>query len=120
MRKAIAVLLAIFLMGACDDVTFVDRVVLVNTTDYDIEVDVKGAGDDSWLELGTAHGKSETVNEVVIDQGATWIFRFSYAGEDLGQERITRANLVSNNWRYEIPERVGQTLKEKGYAPSVG
>jgi hypothetical protein len=120
MKQLSAILLVLFLMGGCDDVSLVDRVVLVNSTDYDVVVDVKGAEGTTWLGLGTAHRKTETAKDEVIDQGETWIFRFSYAGEDLGDERVSRADLVKNNWRYEIPERVGQTLQEKGYAPSIG
>lgn len=119
MRK-LALFLCVLLLGGCDNVSFVDRVVLVNPTDYNVLVDVKGANDTSWLSLGIANRNAETVKEEVIDQGATWVFRFSYAREDLGQDRISRSDLVKNRWRYEIPERVGEILKEKGYAPSIG
>lgn len=120
MRTLVASLFVLFLMVGCDDVSFIERIVIVNSTDYNVVVDVTGADDDAWLGLGIAHRNTETAKEQVIDQGETWIFRFSYAGEDLGEERISRSDLVRNKWRYQIPERVGQTLKEKGYAPSIG
>lgn len=120
MRTLVASLLVLFLMGGCDDVSFVERIVIVNSTDYNVLVDVKGSDAHAWLELGTARRNTETVKAEVIDQGETWIFRFSYAGEELGEERVSRSDLVRNKWRYEIPARVGQTLKEKGYPPSIG
>ena len=120
MRKLLLLLPLLFLLGSCDDVTYVERVVLVNPTDYQVLVDVKGAADSSWQGLGIAKRQSETLVQEVIDQGDTWIFRFSYVGEAAGEDRISRSSLMRERWRYQIPERIGELLKEKGYAPSVG
>lgn len=120
MKKLSLLVSILILLGACDNVSYVERVVLVNPTEYDVLVDVRSADGKSWLGLGIAKRDSETLVQEVIDQGETWVFRFSYVGEHLGQDRISRSDLVRNRWRYEIPERVGETLKEKGYAPSIG
>lgn len=119
-RGLASFLLLMLLLGGCDGVSHVERVVLVNPTQYDLLVDVRSADEASWLGLGIAHRTAETAAQQVIDQGETWVFRFSYAGEEFGEERISRSNLVQNRWRYEIPERYGQILKDKGYAPSAG
>jgi hypothetical protein len=119
-RTLLVPLLLAFLLGGCDDVSHVERIVLVNPTDYDVLVDVKGADETAWLGLGVAKRDSETLVQQVIDQGETWVFRFSYVREELGEDRVSRSDLVRNRWRYEIPERLGEILKQKGYAPSVG
>jgi hypothetical protein len=118
MRKLACLLSITLLFAACDDVSYVERLVLVNPTDYNVLVDAKGGDGASWLPLGIANRNAETVKEELIDMGPTWVFRFSYAGEQLSQDPISRRDLVRRRWRYEIPERVGQSLKEKGYAPS--
>jgi hypothetical protein len=120
MRRLGFLLLLITLMSSCDGGSYVDRITLVNQTDYDVLVDVRGIDDSSWLALGIANRNSQTVVEEVFDQGETWVFRFSYAGEALGQDRVKRSDLLGNRWRYGIPERVGQILKDKGYPPSAG
>ncbi len=118
MTKLACLVSAMLLLAACDDVSYVERLVLVNPTDYSVLVDVKGEDDTSWLPLGIADRNIETVNEKLVDVGPNWVFQFSYAGEQLSQDRISRHDLIRSRWRYEIPERVGQILKEKSYAPS--
>lgn len=118
MRKLAFVLCLLLLLGGCDNASYVERIVLVNPNDYNVLVDVKGANDTSWLALGIANRNAETVKEEVLDQGETWLFRFRYVSE-AGEDRVSRADLVRNRWRYEIPKRVGEILKEKGYAPSI-
>lgn len=119
MRRLAFVLCVLLVLSGCNGVSYVERIVLVNPTDYSVLVDVKGADDSSWLSLGIANRNAETVNQEVIDMGEAWVFRFSYAGEELGEDGISRSDLVRNRWRYEIPQRVGEILKEKGYAPSI-
>lgn len=118
MRRLTFVLCVLLLLSGCNGVSYVERIVLVNPTEYNVLVEVKGADDTSWLNLGIANRNAETAKEEVIDQGETWVFRFRYI-EDAGEDRISRSDLVRNRWRYEIPQRVGEILKEKGYAPSI-
>lgn len=120
MKKLVISLAFLFIASACDSVTFVDRLTIVNPTEFSVLVDVKGANDTSWLPLGIADRNSETVKEQVIDVGeGNWDFRFHYLGEDLGQETISRSQLEQQRWRYTVPERVGDLLKEKGYEPTL-
>lgn len=119
MKKLAYLFSAMLLLIGCDDTAYVERIVLVNPTDYNLLVDVRRASDRSWIGLGTAKANGETEKQEVIDMGATWVFRFNYAGEEVGEDRISRSDLVGSGWRYEIPERVGEALKEKGYAPSM-
>lgn len=120
MKKLFVGLTLLFIAPACDSVTFVDRLTIVNPTEYSVVVDVKGANDASWLLLGIVDRNSETVREQVVDMGGRiWNFRFHYGGEGLGEETISRSRLEQQRWRYTIPERVGNLLKEKGYEPSL-
>jgi hypothetical protein len=120
MGRVVLIVFILLLLGGCDDVSYVEKIIVINPTDYDVLVDVKGEEDNSWLTLGTANRNAESTIEEVIDKGETWIFRFSYAAEDLGQAEISRSDLVKSKWRYQIPTRIGEVLKEKGYPPSIG
>lgn len=120
MKKMSFYICVLFLLADCRGSSYVERIVLANPTDYNVRVYVKGADDNSWLSLGIAQRNEETQVQEVIDQGGTWVFRFEYVGEELGEDRVSRSDLVGNRWRYEIPLRVGEMLREKGYAPSIG
>lgn len=119
MRGAATVCLALLLtLGAgCDEVTYVDRVVLVNRTDYDVVVDVTGSGDGGWLPLGLARQGQSTVWREVADQGPTWVFRFGYGGADAGWLTISRAELARGGWRVEVPQDAANRLRAKGIVP---
>lgn len=119
MKKLIVCVAFLLTASACDSVSYVERITIVNPSDYSVLVDVKGADDTSWLPLGIANRNSESLNEQVIDMGeGNWIFRFRYLGEDLGEDTVSKSQLEKQRWQYTIPERVGELLKEKGYEPS--
>jgi hypothetical protein len=106
-------------MSGCEDVAYVERVVIMNPTPYDLEVEVKGTGDRRPLSLGITPHNAETVKEQVIDMGDTWIFLFSYLEEEeVGEESVKRDDLVRNRWRFVIPEEIGERLEERGVRPS--
>jgi hypothetical protein len=101
-------------------VTYVDRVVIVNPTPYDLRVNVKGTGDRGPLSLGIARHNAETVLEQVIDMGDRWTFLFSYLqDEEVGEASVNREELSRNRWRFVIPEEIGKRLEARGVRPSV-
>lgn len=118
MKRVLLALLIVALAG-CDRVSFVDHLTLDNPTEYDVLVHVKGEAGSSWLALGQAKNGRKTTREMVIDMGDTWLFRFSYVGEDAGEHSISRSELIKNKWVYRIPDEVGERLKAKGIPPSV-
>ena len=69
----------------------IDTVSVTNPTDYDIGVAVRGA-EGGWMPMSTAQRDSTTtVVSDVIDQGATWTFRFTAQGQQAGKsESVAR------------------------------
>jgi len=98
--------------------SFVDRVVIVNPTLYQLEIDVVGADRSHGVGLGTVEREDSTTFEDVIDQGAEWVFRFESGGYDGGEARITRERLEGDGWQFTVPAEVGRRLEAAGLAPS--
>lgn len=95
----------------------VERIEIVNPTDYDVAVDVSGADSQGWLPLSIAeHGSSAIVREVV-DQGERWRFRFRHFGETVGEISMSRDELEATGWLVEIPAEVGERLRDLGRQP---
>jgi hypothetical protein len=107
---------ALLLLSACDGVTFVERVVVVNETDYSANVDVRGSGG-AWLGLTTVSAHDSREVGQVIDQGALWTFRFSYGKQDPVELDISRDELVEAGWRVEVPSELEENLRAEGVAP---
>lgn len=117
MKKIFAVVLISFGLGGCSDVAFVDRVTVVNNTEYSAEVDVSDADRDSWLGLGRSLPGSEQTFEQVIDQGDVWAFSFDYVGRHQEDIEVSRADMERNDWRVEIPQSFEDRLRDLGVPP---
>jgi hypothetical protein len=106
----------LLVLSACESVSFIDRVVIINNTDYTAQTDVRGRGS-GWLALATV-GADET-REVgqVIDQGELWIFRFAYGVNDPVEVEISRKELVDANWEIEVPSEFEEGLRDEGVPP---
>ena len=116
LRTLLALALAA-VSGCGRPVTYVDRLVIVNATPSDVNVAV-GPGDRSaWLALGTARHDAETPFEEVVDQGGTWVARFSYGGESAGEASVRRAELARNGWRITVPAEAAERLRGRGVVP---
>jgi hypothetical protein len=96
----------------------VDRITIVNPTDYAIDVHVSGRDQDLWLPVGIVDAHTEDVAEQVIDQGDRWTFRFLYSGDPLEEVSLTRPELERSGWRVVIPHELGELLRELGEPPS--
>ncbi len=116
----VAASIGLLLLGAScvEEEDVVDRVTIVNRTPFDVEVKLGDAKKDSWLILGRAVHESSTVNEMVTEMGSTWVFRFHYAGQDMGEVTIERDDLVRARWRVEVPTAVADRMRELGFEPS--
>ena len=62
-----------------------DRITIVNPTEYDVDVDVTGPDRDGWLPVAIVGARSEKVAQGVIDQGDLWIFRFVHWGDPVDE-----------------------------------
>jgi hypothetical protein len=116
---AVAVALVVTLAPALRTESPVARLTFDNPTVYSVNVEVSDGAGGGWLDLGAVErGRSKTVEEVT-DQGARWLFRFSYGGVDAGELAVSRADLAGGGWRMSVPEAAGQRLRDAGLAPSA-
>jgi hypothetical protein len=96
----------------------VARLTIDNPTVYQVNVEVSGDGG-GWLDLGAVDRQGSKTAEEVTDQGARWVFRFSYGGVDAGEVAVARTDLAAAGWHVTVPDTVGQRLRDAGLAPSA-
>jgi hypothetical protein len=89
--------------------SFVEKITFVNSSPYDIDVDVTDRERAGWLQLGEVEDRAATVVEDVIVQGDVWIVRL--ADGEGGELRITREELQRAGWRIQIPATVEARLR---------
>jgi len=92
----------------------VDRLVVVNPTDYEITVAASEPGERTRSPLGSVDPGEEATFERIVDQGEQWAFHFRSQGRDAGRVEISEAELEADDWHLRIPESVGQTLAADG------
>jgi hypothetical protein len=114
--RSILLAATLLLFSACESVSYVDQVVIVNDTSYTAGVDVRGK-DSEWVALATVEaGETRDVGQV-IDQGELWIFRFAYLLHDPVDIEISRKELVDAKWHVEVPAGFEDGLREEGVIP---
>ena len=96
----------------------VDHVSFVNHTQYAIDVEASGAAHDGWTALATAERQRTTSAQAVVDQGRTWVFRFTSQGFSGGELRFTKDALARAGWKIDIPDAVGRRLAAEGATPT--
>ena len=97
---------------------FVPKVTVVNASPYATTVEDTGATRDGWTTVTIADPRATTTAEQVIDQGATWTFRFSAQGQNGGEVTLTRNQLERTGWQVRIPVDVQQQLEKLGSQPT--
>ena len=115
-RVVILVMIVGLLLGACDSVSFVDRLLLVNDTAYSANVDVRGESG-GWVELASVSAKTTVEVREVIDRGPAWTFRFSYGDHAPVDIELSRGELQDANWRVEVPDEFEANLRAEGVEP---
>jgi hypothetical protein len=114
-RSLLVLMTAVVLLTACDSVTVVEHVVLVNETDYPANVEVRGESG-GWLPLTTVSAHETREVAQVIDQGPSWKFRFSYGGHDPVELTTNKKELIDAGWRVEVPDELEDNLRAEGVA----
>jgi hypothetical protein len=105
------------LAASCETSEAIDRLTVVNRTEFDFEVQVSDAKKESWQILGGAEHESSTVNELIADEGPIWVFQFRYGGELIDELTVKRADLERNRWRVEVPSRIAERMRRLGFEP---
>lgn len=99
---------------------FVDRVAIHNPHPWHARVEVSDPERQGWVALGTVRrGRTETFHDVV-DQGGTWVFRFSYGGHDGGELVVERIRLQQANWTVTVVEEFAERMRRAGVGESAG
>jgi hypothetical protein len=97
-----------------DEPARVDQVRVDNPSEYDINVDVRPVDSPGRLLLGRAVQECTTPFHLVVDQGPTWVVRFSAQGVDGGEVTLDRAQLERDGWTIRVPQTVIDGLRESG------
>jgi hypothetical protein len=104
---ALAALVAVpitwFLVDAVRGPTYIDRIVISNPNDFDVNVRVSGGEGDGQVVLGPVAADSTDTSRSVVDQGDEWVFHFDRAGESIGDLTFARRQLEADDWRVEAP-----------------
>jgi hypothetical protein len=107
------------LIAACSGAPqTVGRIEIVNSTEYDLAVEVSGPDQQGWLPLSIVEPRSNVTVREVIDQGERWSFRFRRFGETVGEISMSRDQLQATDWRVEVPVEVAERLADMGTPPS--
>ncbi len=112
----LAILAAAVFVTACGSVTFVERIIIVNATDYPARVEVRDQSG-GWLGLTTV--SAHEIREVteVIDRGTSWTFRFSYGSHAPVERTMSRDDLTDAAWRVEVPDELEENLQMEDVSP---
>lgn len=116
---AVAIALVLAFAPAMRVPTDVAALTIDNPTVYQVNVDVTGAGGGGWLDLGSVGRERTKTVEQIADQGANWVFRFSYGGVDAGRLAVTRADLKAAGWKITVPAAASGRLQAAGLQPSA-
>ncbi len=91
--------------------TFVSEVTLVNESDLDLEIAVRGRNASGWLDLGSVGPRSNLAVSEVVDQGELWIVRFTHRQVVYGEMRVAKTQLRSAHWRIVLTANAIESLQ---------
>lgn len=92
----------------------VQRLRVENSTGYDVTLQVSDGLGRSWTTVGTARRRTTADFERVIDQGEHWTLRFRAQGQNGGELRIARQDLLRSGWKIRVPDSVAEQLQARG------
>jgi hypothetical protein len=108
-----ALVIGMLLLGGCSDDAFVDRITVVNDTDYPAQVVVADRKRNGWSAVTTVDPTSTKDIQQIRDQGDVWVFRFAYGGHTEDVE-LSRRQLADDDWRIEVPPSFAEGLRNQG------
>jgi hypothetical protein len=91
---------------------------VANPTEYDIDIVVHAPDSSSVAVFGRVDRGETRTQPHLIDPGDDWVLSFRRGATDLGELRLTRAELDETDHRLEIPPEVARRAQDLGLAPS--
>lgn len=91
----------------------VDRITVDNPHPWHVHVEATDPDRDGWVGIGGVEREDRHTVEQVLDQGDTWIIRFSYAGQSTETE-VSRDQLEQDGWQVVVPDRLADRLRATG------
>lgn len=96
----------------------IDRLVVDNPTEYDLQVTARGPDERSSVAIATVSRGQQHLVEEVIDQGDSWVFHFAGQGRDGADLTVSRDDLARAGWVLTVPDEIAQDLRSKGAPPT--
>lgn len=97
----------------------VERVTIHNPHEWSAGVEASNERRQGWVGIGVVNKNEAHAFEEVLDQGRTWVFRFSYGGVDGGELTVSRADLQRSGWKVTVPDEFATRMREAGLGPSA-
>jgi hypothetical protein len=94
----------------------VDEVTFDNPHEWPATIRATDGEADGWHGIGVVDRETEHTFQEIIDQGDTWVFRFSYAGE-VAEVRVSGAQLAEDRWQLRVPDEFADALRAAGVEP---
>ncbi len=89
------------------------QLTVTSEIDWQSTVRVRPSGGGGWTDLGVVDRGESVVYLEVPDQGASWEFEFTYAGETADLV-VTRDAMSADGWVVKVPADLGDQLAEAG------
>jgi hypothetical protein len=115
---AVVLAAAVALSVVASSVHHVDRLTIVNPYAWDADVDVRAAGSDGWIAVGTVAASTRADFLEVVDLGARWEVRFRSGGRVVTSTVVSRADLAGEAWNVAIPREFSDQATAARLAPS--
>jgi hypothetical protein len=109
---------AVALSVVASSVHHVDRLTIANPYAWDADVDIRPAGHDGWVAVGTVAASTRADFLEVVDMGTRWEVRFRSGGGVVVATVLSRDDLASGAWNVAIPREFADQATAAGLSPS--
>jgi len=89
-----------------------------NPTRYTVLIEASNGSDPGWSPVAIVHAGHTDTETDLIDEGPSWLLRFTSQGIELTGYHVSRADLAAHGWRYTVPSDVAHRLEAQGAPPS--
>ena len=115
----LVLLLVLLLLASSSEPGRVATLTVTNPSPYQVNLEISGAGEEQWLDLGAVGREKTRTIEELPDLGDAWVFRFSSGGVDGGRLEVARTVLRQAGWKISVPAEVAARFEEAGLRPSA-